>query len=363
MGFNCGIVGLPNVGKSTIFNALTSGKAEASNYPFCTINPNLGIVKVPDKRLIKIAKIIKPPKTTHTMLEFLDIAGLVKGASQGEGLGNQFLGHIRNVDVIAHVVRCFENPDVSHISSSVDPKRDIDIVNTELILSDLDTVDKMLSKTERLLKTGDKKIAKAVETHKKVRAGLNRGKPARALGIREDEKDILKDLNLITLKSVFYVANVDEGRPSHNVCAESILEIATGEGADVVVICGEIESEIAELEEDERELFLKELGLERSGLERLIEVGYNILRLITFYTTVGSELRAWTIPEGTKARKAAGKIHSDMEKGFIKAEVMAYEEFLRAGSMTAAKERGLVRLEGKEYSVQDGDIIQFRFNP
>ncbi|MFH1349957.1 MAG: redox-regulated ATPase YchF [Pseudomonadota bacterium] len=362
MGFTCGIVGLPNVGKSTIFNALTSGRAEASNYPFCTINPNLGIVKVPDERLDKIAELIHPPKTTPTTLEFLDIAGLVSGASQGEGLGNQFLGHIRNVDVIAHVVRCFDNPDVAHVSSVIDPGRDIDVVNTELILADLDTIDKRLAKTERLLKTGDKKVGAAVETYRKTREDLNRGEPARALGFEGDAEEVLKDLNLLTFKPVFYVANVDEDELQSHRYTESVEKIAEKEGTDLVVICGDIESEIAELEEDERDAFLSELGLKESGLERLIKVGYHLLKLITFYTTVGSELRAWTVPEGTKAPRAAGKIHSDMEKGFIKAEVISHTDFLDAGSMAAAREKGLIHFEGKEYPVQDGDIIHFRFN-
>ena len=363
MGFTCGIVGLPNVGKTTIFNALTSGKAEASNYPFCTINPNLGIVRVPDERLYKIAEAIHPPKVTPTTLEFLDIAGLVKGASQGEGLGNQFLGNIRNVDVITHVVRCFDNPDVAHVSSVVDPKRDIEVVNTELILADLDTVEKRLAKTERLLKTGDKKIANALEIYKKTREGLNIGKPARSLEFEEDEKEVIEELNLLTFKPIFYVANVDEEELQKGKYTKSIKEISEKERTDVVVICGDIEAEIAELEEDERDVFLKELGLEQSGLDKLVKIGYNLLKLITFYTTVGSELRAWTVPQGTKAQKAAGKIHSDMEKGFIKAEVIPYSDFLGARSMAAAKERGLIHLEGKEYPVHDGDIIHFRFNP
>lgn len=363
MGFTCGIVGLPNVGKTTIFNALTSGKAEASNYPFCTINPNLGIVRVPDERLYKIAEVINPPKVTPTTLEFLDIAGLVKGASQGEGLGNQFLGHIRNVDVIIHVVRCFDNPDVAHVTSVVNPKLDMEVVNTELLLADLDTVDKRLAKTERLLKTGDKKIANALEIYKKTREGLNIGKPARNLEFAEDEKEVLEELNLLTFKPIFYVANVDEEELQKGKYTQSIKEISEKDRTNIVVICGDIEAEIAELEEDERDVFLKELRLEQSGLDKLIKIGYNLLKLITFYTTVGSELKAWTVPEGTKAQKAAGKIHSDMEKGFIKAEVIQYRDFLGAGSMAVAKEKGLIHLEGKEYPVQDGDIIHFRFNP
>ena len=363
MGFTCGIVGLPNVGKTTIFNALTSSKAEASNYPFCTINPNLGIVRVPDDRLYKIAELIHPPKLTPTTLEFLDIAGLVKGANQGEGLGNQFLGHIRKVDVIGHVVRCFDNPDVAHVNSTVDPKRDIDIVNTELILADMDTVDKRLAKTERLLKTGDKEIANALKIYKKTRKELNIGKPARNLEFEEDEKEVLEELNLLTFKPVFYIANVDEEELQKGKYTQSIKEISEEELTSVVVICGDIEAEITELEEDERDIFLKELGLEQSGLDKLVKIGYNLLKLVTFYTTVGSELRAWTLPEGTKAQKAAGKIHSDMEKGFIKAEVIQCSDFLDAGSMAVAKEKGLIHLEGKEYPVQDGDIIHFRFNP
>ncbi|MFH2013313.1 MAG: redox-regulated ATPase YchF [Pseudomonadota bacterium] len=362
MGFTCGIVGLPNVGKTTIFNALTSCKAEASNYPFCTINPNLGIVRVPDERLYKIAELIHPPKVTSTNLEFLDIAGLVKGANQGEGLGNQFLGHIRNVDAICHVVRCFENPDVAHVSNIVDPKQDIDIVNTELILADMDTVDKRLDKTEKLLKTGDKNIVNLLEIYRKIREGLNIGKSARNLELEDNEKKIVEELNLLTFKPVFYVANVDEGELQNGRYTQTIKEISKKECTDVVVICGDLEAEMTELDEDERDAFLKELGLEQSGLGRLVKVGYNLLKLITFYTAVGSELRAWTVSEDTNANKAAGKIHSDMEKGFIKAEVIHYNDFIDAGSMTAAKEKGLIHLEGKEYHVQNGDIIHFRFN-
>lgn len=363
MGFTCGIIGLPNVGKSTIFNALAAAQVPASSYPFCTIDPNKGMVAVPDERLLKIAEIIHPPKVTPTYIEFLDIAGLVKGASQGEGLGNQFLGHIRNVDALAHIVRCFKQQEVSHIYGSLDPKRDLEIVNTELILADLETVEKRMGKGAKQLRVGDKKAETEMRVYQKVRTWLEEGKTTRTLQLEEGEMHIVKDLSLLTIKPVVYVANVDEEELKARKYSTVIEHIAEQEEAGLVVICGDMESEIALLEsEAEKKEFMKDLGLEESGLQKLVKVGYRLLNLITFYTTVGPELRAWTVLKGTRAPHAAGKIHSDMERGFIKAEVVSYSDFIKAGSLATAREEGHLRLEGKDYTIQDEDIVHFRFS-
>ncbi len=363
MGFTCGVIGLPNVGKSTIFNALASAQVQASSYPFCTIDPNKGMVAVPDERLYKIAEIIHPSKVTPTHIEFLDIAGLVKGASKGEGLGNQFLGHIRTVDAITHVVRCFKQEEVSHIYGSLDTRRDVEIVNTELILADLETLEKRMGKAEKLLRVGDKKAEAEMHVCQKVKSWLEEGKPARTLQSEKDEMRIVKDLSLLTLKPVVYVANVDEEDLKERSHSTIVKQIAEQEKAGLVIICGDMESEIALLEdEEEKKEFMKDLGLEESGLLKLVKAGYGLLKLITFYTTVGPELRAWTLLKGTAAPQAAGKIHSDMEQGFIKAEIVSYVDFIKAGSLTAVKEEGHLRLEGKDYIIQDGDIAHFRFS-
>ncbi len=361
-----GIVGLPNVGKSTLFNAITQAGAESANYPFCTIEPNVGTVIVPDKRIDELVKMYNPDKTTYAVIEFVDIAGLVKGASKGEGLGNKFLSNIREVDAIVHVVRAFEDENIVHVDGSVDPIRDIETINFELIMSDLEILDRRIDKTRKSLKGGDKSFKTQLEFYERLHDVLESGKCARTMEMTDDEREMLTDVSLLTLKPVIYAANVaedDYSKPDgENEFVNKIREFAATENSEVMVISARIEEEIAALDKDEKQVFLEELGASESGLDKLIRASYKLLGLISYLTAGKPEVRAWTIKEGTKAPQAAGKIHTDFERGFIRAEVVAFDDLMECGSMTAAKEKGLVRSEGKEYVVKDGDIILFRFN-